>query len=373
MSLLDLSFRRKPLQTSLAAHLARARIVAPWRWLGVTAALVLTVISAVWLGLYLSVWGEAPLQWRSGLGLPALVLAAAVLWLVQQIHSLVQRAHAPWKALVRQARRRAPDDLSPIALGGVKEPEVQAWLYSLNHLLARMQASNEAQQRFIADAAHQLRTPLAALQAQVEAWALTASSAPDQMLHVPAQQVEQLRSASRRTTQLANQLLVLSRVDSGLSEAAVAQRVNVQSLCEAVLESFLESAWSKRIDLGLESQPAHVTGHEWLLRELISNVLDNAVKYTPEGGKVTLRCGRKVHLGGLERAFVELEDDGPGVPVGEYVRLTDRFYRGPNAGVDGTGLGLAIAQEIAQVHGAQLHFASGANDRGMRVSLVFGE
>ena len=200
-----------------------------------------------------------------------------------------------------------------------------------------------------------------------------AQSAPDKSIHLPVTQVERLRQASRRTTQLANQLLALSRVESSLGQAAGTQRVDIKNLCETVLESFLDDALAKQLDLGLEAEAAHVTGHEWLLRELIANVLDNAIKYTPQGGRVTLRCGRRLSPQRQIRVYVEVEDDGPGVPVGEYARLTHRFYRGPGTTVEGTGLGLAIAQEIAQGHGAHLQFAPGALGRGMRVTLMFGE
>ncbi|MEG0947679.1 MAG: sensor histidine kinase, partial [Comamonas sp.] len=107
--------------------------------------------------------------------------------------------------------------------------------------------------------------------------------------------------------------------------------------------------------------------------ELISNVLDNAIKYTPQGGQVTLRCGKKIADHRDMRAYVEVEDDGPGVAVGEYTRLTQRFYRVPGVMAEGTGLGLAIAQEIAHGHGADLRFGQGAYDQGMKVQLIFNE
>lgn len=334
------------------------------------------VAAAIWLGYgvaahiyqYASqpaLWGEVVLAaW------PALLLllgcALAAYWAARKLL-------LPWVSLAQSVQARAPHDLSLIAVAADASHDVQAMTKALNRVFARAHAERDSQQRFIADAAHQLRTPLAALQSQVEAWALMAQAAPAKCIVLPAEQVEQLRKASRRTTQLTNQLLSLSRVESQLGQGEQKERVDLQSLCETLLTSFLDRALAKDLDLGLEAAPAHVTGHEWLLRELISNLLDNAIKYTPRGGHVTLRCGKRRAAENAMRVFLEIEDDGPGVDVGEYARLTQRFYRAPGAGAEGTGLGLAIAQEIAQGHGANLLFSPGAGHQGLKVQLLFGE
>ncbi len=334
------------------------------------------VLSAVWLGYSVATQiaahpGQSPaVQDLLLTSLPALLM---LLVLAVMAHMAARRALTPWLTLAQAVQSRLPKDVHPIDNVADAPAEVQAMASALNRLFAKAHAENEAQQRFITDAAHQLRTPLAALQSQVEAWALMAQTASGKSIVLSAEQVDQLRKASRRTTQLANQLLALSRVDSGLAQGAAAQRVDLKSLCEALLESFLDSALAKGLDLGLEAESAHVTGHEWLLRELISNVLDNAIKYTPQGGHVTLRCGKKIANDQDVRAYVEVEDDGPGVAVGEYTRLTQRFYRVPGVVAEGTGLGLAIAQEIAQGHGADLRFGQGAHGRGMKVQLIFSE
>lgn len=334
------------------------------------------VVAAAWLGYCVAVQvaahaGQFPalqtLLW------PSVSVLLMVLVLVTMAHRATRRILAPWVSLAQSVQTRLPKDVRPIDNLPHAPTEVQAMANALNRLFAKAHAESDAQQRFIADAAHQLRTPLAALQSQVEAWALMAQTAPDKRIALSAAQVEQLRKASRRTTQLANQLLALSRVDSSLDQGAAAQRVDLKNLCETLLESFLDGALAKGLDLGLEVAPAHVTGHEWLLRELISNVLDNAIKYTPQGGQVTVRCGKKVVDGQQTRAYLEVEDDGPGVAVGEYARLTQRFYRVPGVLAEGSGLGLAIAQEIAQGHNAQLRFGTGAQHRGMKVELVFSE
>lgn len=305
---------------------------------------------------------------------PALLM---LVLLTAMAYLAARKVLVPWITLAQTVQARSPKDVQQLALDPEAPMEVRAMTEALNRLLLQASAERDAQQRFIADAAHQLRTPLAALQSQAEAWALMAQAAPDQHLLLSTAQAHALRNAARRTSQLANQLLMLSRVDSGAGQSAAMQRVDLQSLCEALMESFLDSALYKGLDLGLEAQPAHVTGHEWSLRELISNLLDNAIKYTPHGGHITLRCGRRERRRGdsaLETcAFVEVEDNGPGVPEGEYTRLTQRFYRMPGVEVVGTGLGLAIAEEIAQVHGARLQFGPGTQHSGLKVLLMFEE
>ena len=329
-------------------------------WLGFSVATQL----ARHAGQSLDVWGMVVAA------LPALLMLAL---LGGMAHLAARKALAPWVTLAQLVQSRSSKDLQPIEIDADAPLEVRAMAQALNHLLARANAESQAQQRFITDAAHQLRTPLAALQSQVEAWALMAQASSDKSIQLQLEQVEQLRNASRRTAKLAHQLLALSRIGNGLVQEEDAQRVDLQSLCEALLPIFLDRALEKGLDLGLEVEAAHVTGHEWLLRELISNLLDNAIKYTPSGGQITLRCGKQVVREAAWRAFVEVEDDGVGVPEGEYTRLTQRFYRVPGALSEGTGLGLAIAEEIAQAHGAALLFGQGADRKGFKVQLLFGE
>jgi two-component system sensor histidine kinase TctE len=295
--------------------------------------------------------------------LPNLVLIAAAAFAVGWA---VERALKPLLELKDAVERRSPRDLSAIDESGSPE-EVRPLVQSLNRLFGLVNAQAESQRRFIADAAHQLRTPLAGLQAQVEAWAQVAASstgAPGGLLQLRSDQVHKLRGATRRTSQLANQLLALSRADARTMQAQPMQCVDLKALCEAMLEGHLDAASDKEIDFGLDAEPVQVMGHEWLLRELLSNLTDNAVKYTPEGGTITLRCGR---IDG--RPFMEVEDDGPGVPVAERARVLERFYRVRGTKGEGTGLGLAIAQEIARVHHSQLELQTGASAKGLRVTV----
>ena len=299
-----------------------------------------------------------------------LVLAAAF-----AVNWAVTRALRPLLALKEAVERRSPRDLSAIDPLGTPA-EVQPLVASLNRLFGLVNDQAESQRRFVADAAHQLRTPLAGLQAQVEAWAQAAgaASAGGQVL-LSAEKITRLRSATRRTSQLANQLLALSRADASRMSSQPAQRVDLRDLCESVLALHLDAALAKGIDLGLEARFAQLAGHEWLLRELLGNLVDNAVKYTPPGGNITIRCGAEDSAGaGTDRVFLEVEDDGPGIPVEECDRVLERFYRVPGTGGEGNGLGLAIAEEIARVHRTQLTlgatFSLDGVAHGLRVRLV---
>ena len=295
--------------------------------------------------------------------LPNLVLIAAAAFAVRWA---VEQALRPLLALKEAVERRSPRDLSAIDESASPE-EVRPLVDSLNRLFGTVNAQAESQRRFVADAAHQLRTPLAGLQAQVEAWAQAASAKPvEGTLALPTDQVYRLRSATRRTSQLANQLLALSRADARAMHSQPQQCVDLKSLCEDTLETHLDLATARHIDLGLDADPVLVMGHEWLLRELLSNLVDNAVKYSYEGGTVTIRCGRR----GSE-AFVEVEDDGPGVAAAEMPRILERFYRVQGTRGEGTGLGLAIAEEIARVHHSNLQLQPGAHGRGLKVTLSF--
>jgi two-component system, OmpR family, sensor histidine kinase TctE len=298
-----------------------------------------------------------------------LIIAAAL-----AVNWAVQRALKPLIDLKDALENRSPRDLS--ALDASRSPdEVRPLVESLNRLFALVTAQAESQRRFIADAAHQLRTPLAGLQAQVEAWA-QAVNAPQRSVYLDktplaqqnsagaaiklgVEEINRLRQATRRTSQLANQLLALSRADAQSAASQPMQSVDLQALCAVVLEQQLDDATGKGIDLGMDidtSQGALVVqGHEWLLRELLTNLCDNAIRYTPAGGSVTLRCLRTA--GGL---LLQVCDDGPGIAPDERSRVLERFYRVQGTKGEGTGLGLAIADEIARLHGTQLQLSDGA-------------
>jgi two-component system sensor histidine kinase TctE len=303
----------------------------------------------------------------------------------------VNRALRPLIELKEAVESRSPQDLT--AFDPEASPdEVRPLVQSLNRLFGLVNAQSQSQARFIADAAHQLRTPLAGLQAQVEAWAQTVNRsgqadwrdraagvgeigrngapAVAASLTLSADQINKLRSAARRTSQLANQLLVLSRADARTAQTQPMHRVDLKQLCEVMLECHLDAATQKGIDLGLDAMPVHVTGYEWLLRELLSNLVDNAIKYTPPGGRATLRCGMgQVDEVGPAQPYLEVDDDGPGIPPSERERVLERFYRVTGVQGEGNGLGLAIASEIATVHHGGLRLGAGSGGVGLRVVL----
>ncbi len=290
----------------------------------------------------------------------------------------VTRALRPLIELKDAVERRSPRDLS--AIDPLTTPaEVQPLVSALNRLFGLVNDQAEGQRRFVADAAHQLRTPLAGLQAQVEAWAQAAQAkGRDGAITLPADKIIKLRTATRRTSQLANQLLALSRADASTAAAQPLQRIDLKDLCESILPLHLDAATHKGIDLGLEARPAQASGYEWLLRELLSNLVDNAVKYTPPGGTVTIRCGPVAGQAGAGagrvQVFLEVEDDGPGIAPQERAKAVQRFYRVLGTQGEGNGLGLAIADEIARVHHSQLELDHAGTDadgpRGLRVRLT---
>ncbi|MDT8989857.1 ATP-binding protein [Curvibacter sp. APW13] len=327
---------------------------------------------------------DARQQWMQQLWFKVLLPnALLVLGLFFAVNWAVRRALRPLLELKDQVERRSPRDLS--AFDAEASPdEVRPLVLALNRLFSLVSAQAVSQQRFVADAAHQLRTPLAALQAQVEAWAQASTHggtadwrdragsvsgtkhalAPVDIT-VSAEQVQALRAAVRRTSQLANQLLALSRVEARQAHGA-AHRVDLAQLCETVLLHHLDAAAAKGIDLGVDTAPAQVDGHEWLLREMLSNLVDNAIKYTPTGGHVTVRCGRKDGA-----PFLQVEDDGPGIAPTEHEQVLAPFYRVPGAPGEGSGLGLAIVQEIAAVHGTHVALAPSPLGTGLRASVGF--
>jgi two-component system sensor histidine kinase TctE len=293
--------------------------------------------------------------------LPNLVLLALAAFAVGWA---VERALRPLLALREQVESRSPRDLSSIDESASPE-EVRPLVDSLNRLFELVNAQAESQRRFIADAAHQLRTPLAGLQAQVEAWA-QAANAGDRTVRLSADEVNKLRNATRRTSQLANQLLALSRADARVMHAQPMDDVALKPLCEDILQQHLDAATAKHIDLGLDAEAVGARGYEWLLREALANMVDNAVKYTPAQGTVTIRCGTLA--GGAP--FLEVEDDGPGIAPAERAHVLERFYRVQGTQGEGNGLGLAIADEIARVHHGHLVLDTAAGGRGLKATLA---
>jgi len=260
--------------------------------------------------------------------------AMAIIWFG------IGRGLQPLEVLRTELASRSHLDLRP--LPEARAPaEVRPLVSGLNALLARLGSAMDAQGRFIADAAHQLRTPLAALQAQVEA----ARRQPHPAALDPT--LDQLEAATRRTAHLARQLLTLARVEPTGDGPLEWRALDLAVLLRERIDSWLALADARHVDLGFELGPAGVTGDGVLLLEMAGNLVDNAIKYSPAGTSVTVRTGTAE-----EGAYLEVEDEGPGIPDAERERVFERFYRVRGTRSEGTGLGLAIVREIAVRHGA---------------------
>jgi two-component system sensor histidine kinase TctE len=240
----------------------------------------------------------------------------------------------PLDTLRSELADRSQNDLRPVTID-VPE-EIQPVSIEINQLLRRLSQALESQRNFVSDAAHQLRTPIAALQAQVEVARCEEGATTDSKLRG-------IQAASQRLGYIVEQLLALARAEPSLGQTSTL--VDMIALVHQVAESWLPKAIEKEIDLGFELSPATIQGNEILLQELLGNLLDNALRHTPRGGVVTVSCGE---TGG--NAWLDVEDSGPGVAENERGRIFERFYRPPGQGSDGCGLGLAIVREIARQH-----------------------
>jgi len=286
---------------------------------------------------------------------PAVLIALAALSVVW---FGVKRGLAPLEALSEEIRTRSARDLRPIDLAHSPD-EAKPLVQGLNQLLGRVDEANRNQQRFLANAAHQLRTPLAGLQAHTEL--ALAQPVPE---HVRAE-LEHVHGATVRTARLASQLLALARVEPG-GRPSPSARVNLRRIAEESADEWVQRALAKDIDFGFELADADITGEEFLLREAYGNLAHNALEYTLRGGHVTVRTGSR-----NSRPILEVEDDGPGIPATERDRVLERFYRVAGSPGSGSGLGLAIVREIALAHGAELVLEAGVHGRGCRATLAF--
>ena len=309
-----------------------------------------------------------------------LPLAVLLVWFA------LARGIKPLNELQQRIRRREANDLSPLAERDVPE-EVAPLVSAINDLLGRLDQSMSTQKHFLADAAHQLKTPLAGLRMQAE----LAQREIDAGEHDPVQlkrSLQHIAHASERAAHMVNQLLAMARADAK-TQARPNAPVDLAALARETVRDFVPKAMDKRIDLGYEgpdeATPARpgdagtdalpvsrtragMLGQPTLVRELVRNLVDNALQYTPAGGTVTVRVmddpfGQVVVL--------QVEDTGPGIPEAERALVLQPFYRALGTNVDGSGLGLAIVNEIVQQHGAELTI-SDARPRGSAAAQGMG-
>ncbi|MFT3717434.1 sensor histidine kinase [Pseudorhodoferax sp.] len=288
--------------------------------------------------------------------MPLLLLVPVLLWAVAD---LVRKMFRPIAALARDIDRRSEQELHPIEDGHVPA-EIRPFVVAINRLLGRVAPSVDAQRRFVADATHELRSPLTALSLQAERLAHADMSGPArERLAVLCRGIEHSRN-------LLDQLLSQARAQA--STAPPAAPLSVQAIYRRVLEDLMPLAEARHIDIGIEgTQDAQVWVGELDMIALVKNLVDNAIRYTPECGRVDLSVGLS-----QGHAVLRIQDTGPGIALAERARVFDPFYRVLGSEQIGSGLGLAIVQAIASRIGAEIRFGGGgdAESTGLCVEIL---
>jgi two-component system OmpR family sensor kinase len=275
---------------------------------------------------------------------------------------VVSRSLEPVARVRKQVASRQADDLSPVSEAGLPD-EVRPLVQELNLLFGRVKTAFDAQQNFVADAAHELRTPLAALKLQAQGLERADNAETRQVA------VARLTAGIERATRLVEQLLVLARQEASAAGGAKTQQVALADLARRTVGDMAGVAQNKGVDLGLlHADEASVEGQGDALMILMRNLVDNAVKYTPAGGTVDLEV--RLDAAG---ARIVVEDSGPGIPAEERERVFDRFYRIAGSEASGSGLGLAIIKAIAERHGATLALGQSERLGGLSAVVTFAK
>ena len=268
----------------------------------------------------------------------------------------------PLKAMAEILRSRDALDATPIPTRRVPT-EIQPLIEAFNALLKRVDGAVQAERRFIADAAHELRTPLAALHAQAEV-ALNAST--------PAEKdaaLVKLLAVSKRSTRLSEQLLDLARLDAGLHGRG-GERAELSALVFHVASEFEMAAERCGARIVLDAAPCQIECDVDEIGVLIRNLVDNGLRYGGEHGEVILRCGY-LERGGAQRAYLEVSDRGIGVPQDQREAIFKRFHRVPGSGIRSSGIGLSLVATIAELHRASIEVLDGPQGRGLCIRVVF--
>ncbi len=270
----------------------------------------------------------------------------------------VRNGLKPLDAVAAAIGAQSHRSLQPIPESGVPT-EVRPLTNALNALLSRLDATLAAQRKFVADAAHQLRTPLAALKLHLDQVQNDWSAADMRAT------LDRLRVSTDRAVRLAQQLLALAQAEPEAAQQQPMERLDLRRLAQETGADWVPRALKKNIDLEFvaDPQPVEVIGNEMLLREAINNLLDNAVKYHPGDGRITLS------VAGGDQACLSVEDDGPGIPADQRTSAVQRFHRGDRKITGGAGLGLAIVQEITGLHQGTLRLLEAPSGRGLRAEM----
>ncbi|NNG22506.1 ATP-binding protein [Telluria aromaticivorans] len=281
------------------------------------------------------------------------ILMLVVWWVVSGSLEPVARVR-------KQVASRQADDLSPVSDNGLPD-EVRPLVQELNLLFGRVQTAFDAQQNFVADAAHELRTPLAALRLQAQS--LDRAESPEARKVA----VSRLTAGIDRATRLVEQLLVLARQEASAATGAVCRQVDLADLARRTVADLAGVAAAKGVDVGVQqADPASVEGQPDALQILLRNLVDNAIKYTPGGGTADISVRNEPN-----KIVVTVEDSGPGIPLDERERVFDRFYRVAGSEAAGSGLGLAIIKAIAERHGASLVLGQSERLGGLSATVAF--
>jgi two-component system sensor histidine kinase QseC len=282
-----------------------------------------------------------------------LVFALPVLGLLAWL--VIARALAPLRALGRQVEAREPDNLRALAAEDAPA-EVVPLVRSLNALFGRVGGLVERERRFTADAAHELRTPLAAIKTQAQ----VARGAPDDRTRRRA--LDNVVAGSDRAARLIEQLLTLARLEPDqLKERSLP--CDLRDIARGTIAELAPAALAKKVELELAGDgPAPTEGHPELIAIMLRNLIDNAVRYGPAGGRVRIET---------RGASLSVADQGPGISPEDRARVGERFYRIPGAEPGGSGLGLSIVERIAALHGARVVLGEGIGGKGLRVTVAF--
>lgn len=281
------------------------------------------------------------------------LLMLVVWWVVSASLSSVSRVR-------QQVAARQADDLSELSAHDLPD-EIQPLVQEMNLLFQRLRQAFEAQNNFVADAAHELRSPLAALKLQVQGLRRAADHDARELA------IQRLNAGIDRATRLVEQLLILARQQSSSAAGGTHELVDLTALVQTVLTDAAGPAAMRQIDLGLvQADPSQVMGQAEPLRILLRNLLDNAIKYTPVGGTVNLALRNDG-----EQTLITVDDSGPGIAPEDRQRVLDRFYRVAGTDGGGSGLGLAIVKTIADLHHATLRIDRSESLGGLRVEITF--
>ncbi|WP_283745232.1 sensor histidine kinase [Sideroxydans sp. CL21] len=288
------------------------------------------------------------------LSIVALGLTTAAVVLVAVRHGL-----RPLQELRAQLAERSLDDLRPLDVPKIPG-EVQPLVTALNQLFHRLNEASKAQKSFLADAAHQLRTPLSALQTESE---LALLEPHPESLHST---LERLNRSATRATKLANQLLTIARADPSVQIKSDFAPVDLKEIASWAANEWSHQAIMSGVDLGFELDTAFVNGQTVLLQEMLSNLIHNSIEHAGKNARITVRTFTSGHA-----SILEVEDDGPGIPEDDREKVLQRFFRGRNANGSGSGLGLAIVSEIARIHSARVNLDPPGNGKGLLIRISF--